>query len=44
VLAIAEGWQRGPTTKPVESPEEVGPIVRKLVADARPRTMFHEVN
>jgi NAD(P)-dependent dehydrogenase (short-subunit alcohol dehydrogenase family) len=44
VLAIAEGWHRGPTTKPVESPEEVGPLVRKLVADARPRTFFQEVN
>jgi NAD(P)-dependent dehydrogenase (short-subunit alcohol dehydrogenase family) len=44
VLAIAEGWRRGPSTKPVESPEEVGPLVRKLIADARPRTFFHEVN
>jgi NAD(P)-dependent dehydrogenase (short-subunit alcohol dehydrogenase family) len=44
VLAIAEGWHRGPTTKPVESPDEVGPLVRKLVADARPRTFFQEVN
>ena len=44
VLAIAEGWHRGPSTKPVESAEEVGPIVRKLLADARPRTWFQEVN
>jgi NAD(P)-dependent dehydrogenase (short-subunit alcohol dehydrogenase family) len=44
VLAIAEGWHRGPSANPVESPEEVGPIVRKLVADARPRTLFHEVS
>ncbi len=44
VLAVAEGWHRGPSTEPVESPEEVGPLVRKLVADARPRTLFHEVN
>jgi NAD(P)-dependent dehydrogenase (short-subunit alcohol dehydrogenase family) len=43
-LAIAEGWHRGPSTTPVESPEAVGPLVRKLVADARPRTWFHEVN
>jgi len=42
VLAVAEGWHRGPTAKPVESAEEVGPIVRKLLADARPRTFFHE--
>jgi NAD(P)-dependent dehydrogenase (short-subunit alcohol dehydrogenase family) len=44
VLAVAEGWHRGPSAIPVESPEEVGPIVRKLVADARPRTLFHEVS
>jgi NAD(P)-dependent dehydrogenase (short-subunit alcohol dehydrogenase family) len=42
VLGIAEGWHRGPTAKPVESAEEVGPIVRKLLADARPRTTFQE--
>jgi len=44
VLAVAEGWHRGPTAKPVESAEEVGPIVRKLLADARPRTFFNEAN
>ena len=44
VLAVAEGWHRGPSSKPVESPEEVGPVVRKLLADARPRTLFHEVS
>jgi len=44
VLAIAEGWHRGPSTEPVESPEEVGPLVRKLLEDARPRTLFHEVS
>jgi NAD(P)-dependent dehydrogenase (short-subunit alcohol dehydrogenase family) len=43
-LAVAEGWHRGPSTEPVESPEEVGPLVRKLVADARPRTWFNEVS
>ncbi len=42
VLAVAEGWHRGPTAKPVESAAEVGPIVRKLLADARPRTFFNE--
>ena len=42
VLAIAEGWHRGPTAPPVEAAEEVGPIVRKLLADARPRTTFQE--
>ena len=44
VLAVAEGWHRGPTTKPVESPDAVGPLVRQLVGDARPRTLFHEVS
>jgi NAD(P)-dependent dehydrogenase (short-subunit alcohol dehydrogenase family) len=42
VLAIAEGWHRGPTAEPVKNAEEVGPIVRKLLADARPRTTFQE--
>ena len=44
VLAVAEGWHRGPSTQPVESPEQAGPILRKLVADARPRTHFHEIS
>jgi NAD(P)-dependent dehydrogenase (short-subunit alcohol dehydrogenase family) len=44
VLAIAEGWHRGPTMKPVESAADVGPAVRKLLADARPRTLFTEVS
>jgi NAD(P)-dependent dehydrogenase (short-subunit alcohol dehydrogenase family) len=44
VLAVAEGWHRGPSTKPVESAEEVGSIVRKLLAEARPRTFFNEAN
>jgi NAD(P)-dependent dehydrogenase (short-subunit alcohol dehydrogenase family) len=44
VLAVAEGWHRGPSTKPVALPDEVGPIVRKLLADARPRTLFNEVS
>jgi len=44
VLAVAEGWHRGPSTVPVGSPAEVGPTVRELLADARPRTLFHEVS
>jgi NAD(P)-dependent dehydrogenase (short-subunit alcohol dehydrogenase family) len=44
VLAVAEGWHRGPSSNPVESAGEVGPVVRKLLADARPRTLFHEVS
>src|SRR3954452_9906725 len=36
VLAIAESWPRGPTAKPVEDPNEVDAVVKKLLADARP--------
>jgi NAD(P)-dependent dehydrogenase (short-subunit alcohol dehydrogenase family) len=43
-LAVAEGWHRGPTTQPVEAAEEVGDLVRALLADARPRTWFNEVS
>jgi NAD(P)-dependent dehydrogenase (short-subunit alcohol dehydrogenase family) len=44
VLAVAEGWHRGPATEPVVSPNDVGPAVRRLLGDARPRTLFHEVS
>jgi NAD(P)-dependent dehydrogenase (short-subunit alcohol dehydrogenase family) len=44
VLAVAEGWHRGPATAPLETPDEVGPAVRKLLGDARPRTLFNEVS
>ncbi|MBJ19324.1 MAG: SDR family NAD(P)-dependent oxidoreductase [bacterium] len=35
VLAIAEGWHRGPCVEPVEDPTILGPIVRDLVKGAR---------
>jgi NAD(P)-dependent dehydrogenase (short-subunit alcohol dehydrogenase family) len=35
VLAIAEGWHRGPTHAPVEDPKTLGPIVKDMVAKAR---------
>jgi NAD(P)-dependent dehydrogenase (short-subunit alcohol dehydrogenase family) len=35
VLAIAEGWHRGPKVAPVEDPTTLGPIVRKMVGEAR---------
>ena len=35
VLAIAEGWVRGPRQAPVEDPTLLGPIVRDLLAKAR---------
>jgi NAD(P)-dependent dehydrogenase (short-subunit alcohol dehydrogenase family) len=35
ILAIAEGWHRGPTIPPVDDPTKLGPIVKDLVAKAR---------
>ena len=35
MLAIAEGWVRGPRQAPVEDPTKLGPVVRDLVAKAR---------
>jgi NAD(P)-dependent dehydrogenase (short-subunit alcohol dehydrogenase family) len=35
VLAVAEGWHRGPRTAPVEDPTQLGPIVADLVSKAR---------
>ena len=35
VLAIAEGWHRGPGTDPVSDPTILGPIVRDMVKNAR---------
>ncbi len=35
VLAIAEGWVRGPRHAPVEDPTALGPVVRDLLAKAR---------
>jgi len=36
VLAIAEGWHRGPTTAPVDDPTQIEASVRELLAAARP--------
>ncbi|MFI4973934.1 MAG: SDR family oxidoreductase [Caulobacterales bacterium] len=35
VLAIAEGWHRGPTHEPVQDPNLIGPIVAELMSKAR---------
>ena len=35
VLAVAEGWHRGPRVAPVEDPTLLGPIVADLVSRAR---------
>jgi NAD(P)-dependent dehydrogenase (short-subunit alcohol dehydrogenase family) len=45
VLAVAEGWHRGPSTEDVPSrPDEVDAVIRKLLADARPRTTMADVS
>jgi NAD(P)-dependent dehydrogenase (short-subunit alcohol dehydrogenase family) len=36
LLAVAEGWHRGPTAAPVENPEMVDEVMRSLLAEARP--------
>jgi NAD(P)-dependent dehydrogenase (short-subunit alcohol dehydrogenase family) len=35
VLAIAEGWVRGPSVEPVDDPEALGPIVEDMLTQAR---------
>lgn len=35
VLAIAEGWHRGPTQEAVDDPKNLGPIVAQLMSRAR---------
>jgi len=35
VLAVAEGWHRGPTAPPVADPEAVDQVMRELLARAR---------
>jgi NAD(P)-dependent dehydrogenase (short-subunit alcohol dehydrogenase family) len=36
VLAIAEGWHRGPTAEPIEDPTQLSEVIRPLLARARP--------
>jgi hypothetical protein len=36
MLAVAEGWHRGPSAPAVDEPEQVDAVMRKLLADARP--------
>jgi len=35
VLAIAEGWHRGPTAEPVQDPNLIGPLVAEMMSKAR---------
>jgi NAD(P)-dependent dehydrogenase (short-subunit alcohol dehydrogenase family) len=45
VLAVAEGWRRGPMTEDVPAqPEDVDVIVRKLLSEAAPRTTMADVS
>lgn len=45
VLAIAEGWHRGPQTTDVPArPDEVDAVIRKLLPEARPRTTMADVS
>jgi NAD(P)-dependent dehydrogenase (short-subunit alcohol dehydrogenase family) len=38
VLAVAEGWVRGPRVAPVDDPTILGPIVGELLSRARPNS------
>jgi NAD(P)-dependent dehydrogenase (short-subunit alcohol dehydrogenase family) len=42
VLAIAEGWHRGPSAPPPAEAADVGPAVRQLLQAARPHTRMAE--
>ncbi len=44
-VSVAEGWTRGPTITDgiPQDPGEVEPVLRKLLADARPRTTMADV-
>jgi NAD(P)-dependent dehydrogenase (short-subunit alcohol dehydrogenase family) len=45
VLAVAEGWRRGPATEDVPArPEDVDALVRKLLSEAAPRTTMADVS
>jgi NAD(P)-dependent dehydrogenase (short-subunit alcohol dehydrogenase family) len=38
VLAVAEGWVRGPSIAPIDDPTQIGDAVAKLLAEARPNS------
>ncbi|HVN02067.1 MAG TPA: SDR family oxidoreductase [Caulobacteraceae bacterium] len=35
ILGVAEGWHRGPVTKPVDDPTKIAPLVEELLRTAR---------
>jgi NAD(P)-dependent dehydrogenase (short-subunit alcohol dehydrogenase family) len=37
-LAVAEGWNRGPTVDAIDDPTKIGPIARRLVEESRLNT------
>lgn len=37
-LAVAEGWERGPSHDPIDDPTVLGPIVADLLAKSRPNS------
>jgi NAD(P)-dependent dehydrogenase (short-subunit alcohol dehydrogenase family) len=43
LFGVAEAWHRGPhVTDPPTDPNEVGPLLRELLSNARPRTKMSE--
>jgi NAD(P)-dependent dehydrogenase (short-subunit alcohol dehydrogenase family) len=38
VLAVAEGWVRGPRVEPVDDPTMIGALVEAMLAEARPNS------
>ncbi|MGI9597789.1 MAG: short-chain dehydrogenase, partial [Acidimicrobiales bacterium] len=38
VLGVANMWHRGPTVEPVDDPNEIGPLVQKLMNEAQPNS------
>jgi NAD(P)-dependent dehydrogenase (short-subunit alcohol dehydrogenase family) len=36
VLAVMQGWHRGPTTRQLADPHEIGPVLSEMVARAQP--------
>jgi len=43
ILAVAEGWVRGPKHAPVDDPTALGPVVETLLAGARPNSGMNGV-
>jgi NAD(P)-dependent dehydrogenase (short-subunit alcohol dehydrogenase family) len=38
MLGVAEGWRAGPRVEPLDDPTALGPVVAKLLAEARPNS------